>query len=271
MHSNFDFSARQILWTLNFAAELVLLVVLLGRDRMRRYPWFSASIVLMTLRLLAEELLAGRLAQLLYQEVLIVIGDLSVIMGLLVVVELARRAFASASRSMWIVNTIGLLVVTGGVLVFWGPWPAAKDLALDSLLGRLRLMQTVAMKGELLLAMLAVGLGLMVVFFGRRFKAGWGSHTQQIVIGLSMVGFSLLLLQGSVQSIVRSAHPRTQEEYQHVVAVVGNLVNANRAVYVAAVLWWIYWLWRDEPGSVEIAASDTAEELEAPKEEAPTE
>ena len=47
MHFNFDFSATQILWTLTFAALLVLLVVLLGRDRARRFPWFTASIVMM--------------------------------------------------------------------------------------------------------------------------------------------------------------------------------------------------------------------------------
>ena len=47
MHFNFDFSTGQILWTLTFAALLVLLVVLLGRDRARRFPWFTASMVMM--------------------------------------------------------------------------------------------------------------------------------------------------------------------------------------------------------------------------------
>ena len=47
MLSNFAFSARQILWTLTFAAQLVLLVVLLGRDRARRYPWFTAGVVIL--------------------------------------------------------------------------------------------------------------------------------------------------------------------------------------------------------------------------------
>jgi hypothetical protein len=54
MHFNFGFTAVQILWTLTFAALLVLLVVLLGRDRARRFPWFTASIVLLTLRLLSS-------------------------------------------------------------------------------------------------------------------------------------------------------------------------------------------------------------------------
>ena len=47
MHFNFDFSTAQVLWTLTFAALLVLLVVLLGRDRAQRFPWFTASIAMM--------------------------------------------------------------------------------------------------------------------------------------------------------------------------------------------------------------------------------
>ena len=62
MHLNFSFSAVQTLWTLTFAALLVLMVVLLGRDRVRHFPWFTTAIVLTALRLLASRLLFGRLA-----------------------------------------------------------------------------------------------------------------------------------------------------------------------------------------------------------------
>ena len=123
MHFHFDFSARQILWTLTFAAQLVLLVVLLGRDRMRRYPWFTAAIVFSAVQLMAEVLLVGRMAMIPLQEILITLADLAVIVNLLVLVEVARRAFAGVQRSLWLVNTAGLLVVAGGILAFWGPWP----------------------------------------------------------------------------------------------------------------------------------------------------
>jgi len=56
MHLNFGFTTVQVLWTLTFAAVLVLLVVLLGRDRARRFPWFTVTIVLMGLRLLASRI-----------------------------------------------------------------------------------------------------------------------------------------------------------------------------------------------------------------------
>ncbi len=266
MHFNFDFSTRQVLWTLNFAAQLVLLVVLLGRDRARRYPWFTASIGLFALQLLAEELLAGRMARLPLQEIVLVSSDLGAIVSLLVLVEVARRAFAGAKRSIWIVNTVGLLVVAGGVLVAIGPWPAAKELDWGSLLGKLRLMQLVAMKGETLVALLTVELGLLVVLFGRLFKAGWRSHTQQITIGLSTVAISLLTIRAAVQAIVRAAHPQTHEEYERIVGLMDKLMNANRMIYVAVVLWWIFWLWLDEPGTPKAAATETAGEPEAPVE-----
>jgi hypothetical protein len=109
-----------------------------------------------------------------------------------------------------------------------------------------------------------VGLGLLVVLFGRRFKAGWRSHAQMIAIGLSTVAIALLALQATVQSIVQTAHPHSQQEYERVVGLVTNLVNANKLVYLCALLWWIVWLWRDEPGAAtmapELAASAQDEE-----------
>lgn len=268
MHFNFDFSTHQVLWTLNFAAQLVLLVVLLGRDRARRYPWFTAGIGLFALQLLAGELLAGRMARLPFQEIVLVLSDLGAIVGLLVLVEVARRAFAGAKRSMWIVNTVGLLVVAGGVLVVIDPWPVAKDLAWGSLLGKLQLMQLVAMKGETLVALLTVELGLLVVLFGRHFKAGWRSHTQQITIGLSTVAITTLTIHAAVQSIFQAAHAHhpTQAEAQRIYGLIDRLMNANSMIYVAVLLWWIYWLWRDEPGTPEAPANETAGEPEAPGE-----
>jgi hypothetical protein len=256
MHFHFDFAANQILWTLTFAAQLVLLVVLLGRDRMRRYPWFTAGIVLAALQLMAEVLLVGRMAMLPLQEVLLTLADLSVIVGLLVVVEVARRAFAGAQRSLWIVNTAGLLVVAGLVLKFWGPWPSGKDLAWDSTIGRLHLMQFAAQKGNMLVALLTVELGLLVVIFGRHFKAGWRSHTQMIAIGLSTVAVALLAIQGTVQYIIRTAHPQSRADVQRILDMITKLSNANKMVYLAALVWWVVWLWLDEPGAAAVAVTE---------------
>jgi len=264
MHFHSDLIARQVLWTLTFAAQMVLLVVLIGRDRVRRFPWFTAAIALAALHLMAEVLLVGRMAMLPLQEILITMDDLTVIVGLLVVVEVARRAFAGLERSLWIANTTGLLLVTGLVLAFWGPWLTKKDMVWDTIIARLHLMQFAALKGNVLVALLTVALGLLVVIFGRQFKSGWRSQPQMIAIGLSTVGVASLValvifnrLQVTVQEIFKSGQPNARQQYEHIVTLATNLGNARELIYVFALVWWIVWLWRDEPGT---AAVDTTEE-----------
>lgn len=242
-------TARQILWTLTFAAQLVLLVVLLGRDRVRRHPWFTASIAVFAVRLLAEVLLAGRMAILPLQEILLALADLAAIVGVLVVVEIARLAFKGARPRTVAVGTLSALVVAGVVLWKWGPWPEWKQLADNSLLGVLRLMQFLAQKTNTFIDLLTVELGLLVVLFGRRFQAGWRSHSQQIAIGLSTVSISWLAVQGTWQFLAQSVHPQTQQEYERIMNLGAKLVNANKVVYLAALVWWIVWLWLDEPGT----------------------
>jgi hypothetical protein len=274
MHFNlfhFDYSARQILWTLTFASQLVLLVVLLGRDRMRRFPWFTASIALLGLELLSEVLLAGRMAMVPYSVTILTLENLLAIVGLMVLVEVAWHAFAGAPRGLWITNTVGLALVAGGVLYFWGPWPLWKDLELDTLVGKLRLAQLVAQKGEMLVCLLTVGVALLVVIFGRRYKAGWRSHAQMIVIGLSTAAIATLglqaifgRLQASAQQIIKLAQPDARQQYQHIVTVATKLSNAHQVIYILALVWWIIWLWRDEPGTAK------TEQDEPPLEEEPS-
>ena len=114
MHFNFHFTTVQVLWTLTFASLLVLLVVLLGRDRMRRFPWFTASIALVALRLLATRLLYNRLPQITMGAVFIVMANISALVGILVVVEMARRAFGRVTRRTWILGGLAVLAVGVG-------------------------------------------------------------------------------------------------------------------------------------------------------------
>jgi hypothetical protein len=249
MHLNFAFTAVQILWTLTFAALLVLLVVLLGRDRVRRFPWFTASIAMVAVRLLASRMLFGRLAPVPLGAIFITLADVAAIVGLLVLVEVARRAFAGAGRRIWIAGTLVLLAVGAGVLATWGPWPAWKTLTADSGLSALRLMQLLAQKGDLLLNVLTIGLGLLVVAFGIRFKAGWRSHVQQIVVGLSTAALAQLAVQGVWQLIALKAMPHSEAEYERILGLREKLFNANSAVFVAVLVWWIVCLWMDEKGT----------------------
>ena len=249
MHFNFDFTTAQVLWTLTFAALLVLLVVLLGRDRVRLFPWFTASIALVTLRMLIGRLLYGRIAPIQMSTVFILLGVLGSLIGLLVLVEVARRAFGGLQRSLWIVNTVGMVTVACGVLAAWGPWPVWKTLTADSQLATLRLIELVAQKGNLLAELLAVELGLVMAIFGRRFKAGWRSQSQQIAIGLSTAAISELIVLGAWQLIATRTTPHSQADVNRLVDLGARLVNGNKVVYLAVLVWWIVWFWMDEPGA----------------------
>jgi len=253
MHFNFPFNATQILWTITFAAQLVLLVVLMGRDRISRFPWFTASIILYGLRLLSEVLLSGRLPMMTLRTLFIILADLTAILALLVVLELARHAFSAVKRRVWVTWALITIAVALAVVALWGPWPTRAELTVDSPLALLRLLQLAAQKADLLIDVLTIELGLLVVAFGRKYGAGWRSHTQAIVVGLSTVAAAWLAIQEIWQTIARTVHPLTRPDYERVIALGGKLVNANKVIYIAALIWWIVWLWFDEPGTGESA------------------
>jgi hypothetical protein len=261
MHPNFHFTAVQILWTFTFAAQLVLLVVLLGRDRIKRFPWFTLGIFLMALRLLASRLLFGRLPQITLSEIFIVMADVSAIVGFLIVVEMARRAFAPVKRLNFFAGALAVLAVGVGILAAWGPWPAWKTLTADSFAAALRFMQLGAQKLDMLVDLLTVELGLLVVLLGRRTGAGWRTHVQRIVIGLSTASIAQLSVQAVWQFIARTAAPHSQAEYERILGLRDKLFNANGALYVAVLIWWIVCLWMDEPGAA--AAAEPTKEIEA--------
>jgi hypothetical protein len=256
MHFNFDFSTGQILWTLTFAALLVLLVVLLGRDRVRRFPWFTASMALMALRMLAGRLLYHRLPMVLSEEIFLALADVGAIIALLVAVEMARRAFARADRKVWIAATVALLAVGGVVLALWGPWPSFKTLFVASEESTLRLMQLFAQKADLLADVLIIQLSLLVALFGRYYDAGWRSHVQQIVIGLSTGAIAQLAIRGTLQHIATHATIHSQDDYQRIMSLMNKLDNANSVIFLVVLVWWIICLWIDEPGTKTAVVSD---------------
>jgi hypothetical protein len=249
MHFDYHFTAVSILWTLTFASLLVLLVVLMGRDRMRRFPWFTASIVMVALRLLTNRLLHDKLPQLTMAGIAISMADISVLFSLFVLVEMARRAFKKAGAMAWVGWTLGLLAVGGIVLWKWGPWPSWKAIAFDTTIARLQCMQLFAVKMGLLVDVLTVAVGLLVVTLGYRFGAGWRSHVQRIMIGLSTASIAQMGTQGIWEIIARHTTPHSQADYEHLIGFQEKLLNTNNAVYGIVLIWWIVCLWNDEPGT----------------------
>jgi len=249
MHPDFHFTAVQILWTFTFAAQLVLLVVLLGRDRIKRFPWFTLGIALMALRLLASRLLLNRLPPITLSSIFIAMADVSAIVGLLVVIEMARRAFARVQRHIWLAGALAVLLPALIVLAAWGPWPPRQTLVANSALALLRLMQLGAQKLDLLIDLLTVELGLLVVLLGRRFGSGWRTHVQRVVVGLSTASIGQIAVEAIWQFIAKTAVPHSQAEYDRIVGLRDKLFNANGLLYIAVVVWWIVVLWMDENGS----------------------
>lgn len=246
MHFRFPFNALEILWTLTFAAHLVLLVVLMGRDRVSRFKWFTASIVLVALRLLTSKLLFGRIAQMPMLWTFIVMADLGAFIGLMVVLELARNAFGRVRRNSWVLGGLIVMAVGAAVVKFWGVWPPWKTVISYP---TLQLLQLLAQKASLLSDVETILVGLLIVLFGYRYGAGWRSHTQSVAIGLSTASLSQLTVQAVWEIIAKTAVINSQDGYRKIVDLRDRLFNANNVVYVAVLAWWIVMLWMDELGA----------------------
>jgi hypothetical protein len=263
MHLNFAFNTVQTLWTVRFAALLVLLVVLLGRDRVNRFPWFSASIALAALIQLVSRLLYGRLPQLTFAGVSIVLLDVSALVGILVLMEVARTVFRGAGARAWAAGAGVLLAAGAAVLIKLGAWPAMATLKPTTPIALLGLLQLVAEKINLLNGVLAIGLGLLVVALGRKFGTGLRSHALHIVAGLSVVALAQFTIQLVWRYIAMHNTPQTLDEYHHILDLKDKLINANDAIYAVVIVGWILALWFDEP------AAKAATTPEAPSAEQP--
>ncbi len=248
MHFHFPFTVLTVLWTLTFAAHLVLLVVLLGRDRARQFPWFTANISLVAFRLLTSRLLFGRIPQMTMATAFIIMADIGAFLGLMVVLEVARRAFGRVRRWKWILGALFMMAIGAAVLRYWGAWPDLKTLTSAP---PLQFAQLLAQKGMLLVDVENITVGLLIVLVGRRAGAGFGSKAQQVAIGLMTASMSQLAIQGIWERIAKTAIAHTQGEYEHIVGLRERLFNTNNAVYIAVLIWWIVCLWINEPKRLE--------------------
>lgn len=261
MPAHFAITFRQVLWTLSFASHLVLLVVLFGRHLARRYPFFTAATVLLTLRLLAEDLLAGRIAMLTLQEIYLTFADLSAVLALAVAAELLRHAFAGASRAFWQRTIAALTLVTATAMGFWRPWLGWQQIAPPNLTGTIRMLNCMVLwaaprgtllvsrgidKGNLLGQLLLLQVGVLILVLGRRYQAPLRSHTQKLALGLAALALVWLGTQLGWQIVVSTIHIQSRAQYDSVMALGGRLINTCHIANLIAVLWWIGWLWFEQ-------------------------
>jgi hypothetical protein len=241
------FSQADILWTVTFAALLVLLVVLLGRDRVSRYPFFTAGVVLAALEALIRRLLSEKLPPLTSTELLLAIADVGALLTFLIAIELARRAFSGASPGARFLGAVVVLSGAGGILGWWGPWPTLDTLFAHSLLAHLRLMQLIAEKGDLLNNLLFLELTLLAIVTGRRFHAGWRSHARRILLGYSVIAVAQIGVRIVWEKLASGGPPTSQADFDHRMLVEKHLLAANSVVYLVVILGWITCLWFDDP------------------------
>jgi hypothetical protein len=272
MHLNVE----QVLWALVLAAHLVLLVILLGRERNVRFPWFTAAIGVSSIHLIADHLLSGKLTTVAFywqSYSAVLIGS---ILGVLVLVELSRQVFASGRAGLkltsgaWIGWTLGLIIIAGNVVWFWGPWPSMTALKSNPQQLPILLLVLTGIKSELFLALLTVMVGLLLRIFGKRFGFGWRSYPQQIALGLSTYSLGFLAVLGITDYIKRTVHLTSRDQYDHIVKLFAKLDNARFALWAVVLIWWCVWLWLDEPdtGKLNIVSSEVQVEqaLAAPVE-----
>ncbi|MFC5861311.1 hypothetical protein ACFPT7_03310 [Acidicapsa dinghuensis] len=244
---------QQILWALVLASHLVLMIVLLGRERIRRFPWFTAYIVLSAVRLIADHLLHGKLTTVAFYWQSYTGSILEAILGVLVLIELCRHVFSSGRTGKilkgkgWIGGILVTVPIALAVAALWNmgiTWTAMKS---DPEHLPLYIDLYVALKSQLFIAALTVEVGVFLQFFGRRFGAKWRSHDRQIVLGLSTMSIALLAVQATTDIIKHHVHLTSRDQYEHIVRIFENLDNARFAVWLLALIWWIVWLWRDDP------------------------
>jgi hypothetical protein len=263
MHWNFAFNAAQTIWMLTFAAQLVLLVVLLGRDRARLFPLFTLCTVLVTFRWLASRLLFQRLSPVAGNLLFLSLAVLVALANLAFVTELALKTFKNASRKTKLIGGGVVLILAVTMVVVWGPWPGWKTFTGSGLLVALRMMQLVAQRGDMLTSGLAVELAILAAFVGRSLGAGWRSHRQLLLIGAGTLGACELAISGIWQAIATHTIPHTQDEYFRLLGLRDKLNNANSAIYIVVLIWWLVCLWIDEPGAAD-ALPASAESAPAP-------
>jgi hypothetical protein len=114
------------------------------------------------------------------------------------------------------------------------------------------------MKAQLFLSIVTVEVALLLRIFGKRFGSGWKSHDQQIALGLSTYALGFLAVQATTDIVKHNLHLTSREQYEHIVRLFTNLDNGRFALWLLVLIWWIVWLWRNEPGD-SATASATAE------------
>lgn len=246
------FNQSQILFTLLLAGQMVLLIVLYGRDRTRLHPWFAASVMLTAFKELVERLLFERVPQIPYEFIKNSLAMLTVLIGIGLLVEVGRQLFPAAQVKNRLIAGSAITLLSAVVVYFWGPWTANGDIGFKSQIGVINLLLVTAVHSQqVLMPVATVLLGLFVLFALRDKRGLWKMHTVKILTGLTTIALMFLVVRTAGQSIAltANAHGMTQKEFAQIEDLMDHLRTLPFVTLILVQVWWIIALWNDEDAS----------------------
>jgi hypothetical protein len=247
-----------VLFTLLLAGQMILLVVLYGRDRMRLYPWFSASIMLTAFKTLVDKILFERISQIPFEFIKNLLGVFTVLVGLGVLVEIARKLFPGVTLMHRVIASGFITLITATVVYFWGPWTANGDIGFKSQIGVVNLLLVASTHGEqILLPCATILLGIFVLFVLRHQRGFWQSHTIKIFAGLTTCSLMFLVMRATAQTIAITAntHGMTMKEFAQIQGMMDQFRTLPLVTLIIVQFWWIYALWNEEGEQKKTASS----------------
>lgn len=248
MNINLPYSQIQIIWTLLFASQLVLLVVLIGRDRTQRFWWFTASIAVAAVRELINVLLTGRISQIMFNAIYNIFAILAILLTLMALIEITRNIFTALSLRAWALLGSSISIISALVLYFLIPWSAQTGLDIHTQPGMLNILHLVAICGQLIAAISAVTIGVAALFFAPHIKGFWNSHALKVLAGFttySLVFISQLVIGQWISTLAHNSGIPVGE-YARTNAILERLINVPYVTMIIVQCWWIRVLWLDE-------------------------
>ena len=222
------------IWMTGLVAHLLLLLVLVVRGRVARYPIFTALIVFYVVRSVLPRMdFTHTLSQTAYLWLFwsFEIGD--VVLRALVLGELIWHAFRGTQ-------------VQPARVAAWSAVAIAASAALAVVAGPMQsiLVWSIFSKGNVAVAILSLVTLAALIFTRSRTGLAWRSHVFAICNGLAFYAIVFLVLQAMRLWGAGSASPHGSSEH---VSTLRLWMQASAAVaYLLVVLYWLVAMWLDD-------------------------
>jgi hypothetical protein len=219
-----------LFWAVGFVGHVILLLVLLTRQRARAFPIFTTLIGLDIVRTIALALIQqhGTRAGYFYTYWSLAILDVALQLG--VVYEMTSRIFRPLGEWAGDVRRGLMGWIIGSVAVATGlSWLATPPTRLW--------MQTVMIKGNIFSAALLSELFLGMIALSVTAGLPWKTHVARISQGLGIYSVFTVALEAGRTYFGLRTNSQIYDDLSHV----------RMGVYLLCVTYWIIMLWRDAP------------------------